>query len=283
MRSSLNYNVLKIVTLMNYSIIKVIGLLTLATTLLSVISASQSQYTLMPTDDTFVNSIRPTTVHDGKQDGNMDGYLQVRSYLETGSDPLVVRAIYTYIRFDLSGYGDITNARFQLTQSNSLTWEGDQVKVYGLPDNNSGFTTQDWEESSLTFNSTGDELVPSNLDNSMDPLLTDSLEDLGFLKPENEGQTDGGMSPGDIATLETGVLNDFLIDRAGNSVTLIVANVWPVNRTINFYDSSNTTASNRPMLTFNGTYSVPESNTYSIIVGLLAFGFVMVRRRLFLA
>lgn len=149
------------------------------------------------------------------------------------------RAMYAYIRFDLSAYSSSgRNASFFLTSIDGARWKLGQLKVYGLPQK-AGLTPQDWNESSLSYNTTGSELIkPVTV--GRDPF---NISELVFL-----GDMPAG-APGESVALSSDALDIFLYDHAGRKVTLIVACEFAANRAMNF--ASREAESGVPMLKLN--------------------------------
>lgn len=216
------------------------------------------QIILSPDADTYVDGHSP-----GSNYGS-EGILRARS--NAGAP----RAQYTYIRFDLSSLPGIeSGASFSLTADpGSPGWTGSQLEVYGLP-SLAAFTSQDWDPLSLTYNTTGSELLKP-LEVDVDPLNTADLVFLGNMPSSG----DSGFSP----TLSGLDLDSFLSDRLldGGLVTLIVANTYGSDRSLRFLSSE--AASGAPSLTVT---PIPEPSTYALIFGGLALTFVWWRRKHF--
>ena len=165
--------------------------------------------------------------------GDRNPRLLVRSLVEPS------RAIYAYIRFDLSDFRRSgRNASFCLTAIDGARWNLGQLKVYGLPEK-AGLTPQDWNEFSLSYNTTGSEFTkPVTVDK--DPLNTSDLVFLGDM-PEGE--------PGDTVCLSSDALDLFLDQHSDGTVTLLVACKFDANRFMIF--ASREAESGGPMLKLN--------------------------------
>ena len=165
--------------------------------------------------------------------GERNPRLLVRSL----GDP--TRAVYAYIRFDLSAYRSTgRNTSFCLTAIDGARWNLGQLKVYGLPVK-VGLTPQDWKEASLSYDTTGSEFIkPVSVDNN--PF---NISELIFL-----GDMPAG-APGESVSLSSEALDIFLYDHTGGMVTLLVACEFDANRSIIF--ASREAVSGAPMLKLN--------------------------------
>lgn len=146
------------------------------------------------------------------------------------------RAVYAYVRFDLSAYSRTSrNTSFILTSTDGARWNLGQLKVYGLP-KGAGLTPQDWNESSLSYNTTGTEFIKPVTVGS-DPFNTSKLVFLGDMP---------AGAPGESVALSSNALDIFLSDHMGGKVTLIVACQFAANRAMIF--ASREAESGVPML-----------------------------------
>ncbi len=195
--------------------------------------------------DTYVAGNDPDTSFD-----NSTGDTKARLLVRSLGDP--VRAYYAYIRFDISNYASISNgASFSLTANgSSQSWSDTDVEVYGLPAT-AGRTAQDWGETSLTYNSTGDEFIKPT-SSAEDPMVASNLVLLGTMP---------SGAAGDTVTLTGTALDSFLNTRVGNTVTLLVANTFNTSRILQF--NSREAVSNTPVLAF-GAELKPDPETITL-------------------
>lgn len=190
--------------------------------------ASAATITLTPTQDTTVWN------RDGHpwQDVNSGGETSLDLHQE-GS--LAINAI-SYIQFDLSSLGaaTINSATLGISRispnpidpgigssrsSGDGNWANSRIDIYGL-DNVSGNTAQNWDESTLTFNLTGDELTESSAD-SANPFVGGTVTDFSSL--ETIGNNDSAAGT-DTATLSDASLVTWLQGRVADNglVTFLV-------------------------------------------------------------
>jgi len=202
---------------------------------------------------------------------DMEGFLtrmQVRSRDVAGEG----RQHISYVRFNLAGETDISDAIFSLVTNNTTGWLGGQVQVYGLNDV-AGNTPQDWNEGTLSHNSSGDE-VPGDGDATTQDLGTIGtsgtenlwlLGDLPGLSPNPDGATV------DFSSTE---LVDFLNSRAGNFATLLIVNSDGTDRSLLF--RTREFAGFAPTLTLNpsggalaasNAQTVPEPTSSLLLLG----------------
>ena len=168
--------------------------------------------TLNADADTNIEESGPNDIEGGL------GRMQVRSRDVVGSG----RQHISYVRFDLSGYEEVTNASFSVTTSNGTNWPSGEVQVYGLNDV-IGNTPQTWIESGaggLSYNSSGAE-VPGDGDTTTQDLGSigstgvENLWALGDL-PANSGGS------GQTVSFSSAELDNFLSSRVGNLATLLI-------------------------------------------------------------
>lgn len=183
---------------------------------------------LLADSDTYVLGESP--------DQNYNDYNN-RLLVRSKSDP--VRAQYSYVRFDLSNYQAFYGgAIFNLTsQESGATFGADQVHVWGLRETG-GLTPQDWEEDSLSYNTTGIELVKP-VATAVDPFKPGNLTYLGSLSEHLVADTI------ETVALSGTALDEFLESRAGKKVTLIIANTFDANRNVIFFSSEETVSGKR--------------------------------------
>jgi hypothetical protein len=112
------------------------------------------------------------------------------------------------------------------------------MAVYGLSET-AGLTPQNWEEGSLTYNTTGSEFVKP-VATDVDLLMTNDLVLLGTLP---------AGSPDSTVLLAGSTLDSFVASRAGKIVTLILANDFNKNRAVFFHSRETTTSNATPTLT----------------------------------
>lgn len=168
--------------------------------------------------DTYVMGQDPDQNFDNER-------LLVRSL----GDP--VRAQYSYVRFDLSDFAQIAGgAVFSLTsQEGGATFSETQIHAWGLTDE-AGLTPQNWDEETLTYNTTGAELVKP-VATDVDPFATSNLVHLGCLSARSAAGTI------EAVTLSGAALDSFLNTRSGNRASLILANSFDGSRNATFFSS----------------------------------------------
>ena len=183
-------------------------LFALFSSLIAISSMLAESVTLTPDADTYVQGGTAPASNFDYPSGVQVPRLIVRSISD-----VAVRARYTYIRFNLSNISNLgAGAELSLSSINSSDWDGEKISVYGLKDV-AGLTPQLWEETELTYNSTGDELVKPAVLNAESLNPTD-LEFLGNL-PAGEGMS--------TAIFSSGALDTFLASRQGEKATFILA------------------------------------------------------------
>lgn len=179
--------------------------------------------------------------------------MQVRSRDVVGSG----RQHLSYVRFDLSGVGEVDSATFSVVTQNATNWLDGQVQVYGLNDV-AGNTPQNWVEagaSGLSYNSSGDE-VPGDGDTTTQDLGSigtsgaERLWQLGDL-PENLA---GSGQHIDFSSAE---LDSFLTSRIGGFATLLIVGADGTDRELIFSTKETGTGSARPELTFTDDIGPP--------------------------
>ena len=193
----------------------------------------------------------------------------VRSRNVSGSG----RQNVSYVRFNLLGEADISDAVLELTTSNTTSWLAGQLQVYGLNDV-PGNTPQDWTEAGsqgLTFNTTGAEIPGDGNAETQDlgsigTTGTENLWLLGDLPTLNP-------NPGDttVQFSSTELLN-FLNSRNGGLASILIVNANGTDRSVLFHTKEVT--GQEPRLILNagalGTaQTVPEPG--SGIVALVSF------------
>lgn len=174
---------------------------------------------LNPEADTFVMGGTNPDDNFNYPTGTNEAIMRVHS-----TSDQTVRARYAYLRFNLTNYTNIQpGGGLALTTSGWDSWDDEQIAVYGLTEAD-GLTPQNWDESSLTYNSTGDELIkPAALGSAS--LNTSDLVFLGHLP------AGGALS---TVTLTSPELDNFLAGRTGKRVTFILAGRQNASKEITF-------------------------------------------------
>ena len=230
-------------------------------------------FTPDPPGDTVWIADADTNIEESAPD-DMEGAknrMQVRSREVAGSG----RQHISYIRFDLQGETSISDAIFTLVTNNTTGWLSGQVQVYGL-NGVVGNTPQDWNEATLSYNSSGDE-VPGDGDATTQDLGTIGtsgaenlwlLGDLPTLNPNPNGELVDFSSP---------ELVDFLNSRAGGLATLLIVGANGSDRELIFRTKEYPGFA--PTLTLNPTggalaatssLAVPEPSAWLMLVVAVA-------------
>ncbi|MEO2044954.1 MAG: PEP-CTERM sorting domain-containing protein [Pirellulales bacterium] len=209
--------------------------------------ASDAVAVLIADADTNIEESQPTDI-----EGHKDR-MQVRSL---SPDSGAGRQNVTYVRFDLSNFspGDANGALYTMVSKASVNFISGQMLAYGLNDV-AGNTPQDWNEFS-GFDDPNDEpdagfiitggIVyndPNNPDSVGDEIGADGDEktqDLGTIGTSGtENLWDLGAtsfinpnSPGELYSLSSPGLDDFLNSRAGGLATILFVNKDNTNRAL---------------------------------------------------
>lgn len=197
--------------------LKTVGLAA-AFTMISGVPALAEMIELKPVADTYVKGEDPGTVYGNEIE------MRVRSF----DDGSIVRYQVAYLKFDLSFLADIKpGAELEiLTQGTSLLWDAPQIGVYLLTDA-AGNTPQDWDPTTLTYDTTGAEFTKPYA-NNVDPFNSGQLTYLGDLVPPAEA--------GGGAILSGAALDDLIAaEYAGDmEFTLVVVPQYLSNRATEF-------------------------------------------------
>ncbi|MEO2044957.1 MAG: hypothetical protein ABGX16_00100 [Pirellulales bacterium] len=179
--------------------------------------------------------------------------MQVRSRDVAGSG----RQHVSYIRFDLSGVGEVDNATFSVVTQNATNWLSGQAHVYGLNDV-AGNTPQNWVEagaSGLSYNASGDE-VPGDGDTTTQDLGT--IGTSGSERLWQVGDLPGNLSgSGQQIDFSSTELDNFLTSRIGEFATLLIVGADGTDRELLFSTKETGAGSARPELTFTDDVGPP--------------------------
>jgi len=202
-----------------------LGVLGVACCVAWLMTPASDAVALIADADSNIEEHTPTDI-----EGHLDR-MQTRSRPNAGSG----RQHISYVRFDLSSFspGDASGALFTMVSKNSTNFNTGQLQAYGLNDV-AGNTPQNWVEATLdpngvpiaglSFNATGDE-VPGDGDPETQDLGTigttgaENLWALGDLSGLNPN------APGQVTSLGSSELDNFLNSRAGNLATILVVNL----------------------------------------------------------
>ncbi|MEO2044951.1 MAG: polysaccharide lyase family protein [Pirellulales bacterium] len=215
-------------------------------------------FTPDPPGDTVLIADADTNIEESGPDdieGGLDR-MQVRSRDVAGTG----RQHISYVRFDLQGETSISEAIFTLVTNNTTGWLSGQVQVYGL-NGVVGNTPQDWNEATLSYNSSGEE-VPGDGDATTQDLGTIGtsgaenlwlLGDLSTLNPNPNGE---------LVDFSSAELVNFLNSRAGGLATLLIVNADGTDRSLLF--RTREYPGFAPTLTLNPTEGALASNALAV-------------------
>ena len=182
---------------------------------------------------------------------------------------------YIFLRFDLAEItaGSVTTASLNLTAYR--TTDSYDLNIYGLNDNVSG---QNWDEATVQFNSA--------------PGLTFDGDSDSRGRVDADTTLLGGItenaSEGVLLSFSDADLISFLNADTDGLVTFLIERETNVSGQARFASKEATTLGSGGTPVAAGTYAsylqldataIPEPATYALLGGLLALGYVMVRRR----
>jgi hypothetical protein len=190
----------------------------------------------------------------------------------SGSD----RNEYIFLRFDLAEItaGSVTTSSLNLTAYR--TEANYRLNIYGLNDNASG---QNWDEATVQFDGAPGLVFDS--DSSTRGLVGADTTLLGGNILEN-------ATEGAVLSFSDADLISFLNADTDGLVTFLIERETNVGGQARFASKEATTLDSGGTPVAAGTYAsylqvdataIPEPGTYALLGGLLALGYVMVRRR----
>ncbi|MGI9430553.1 MAG: PEP-CTERM sorting domain-containing protein [Bythopirellula sp.] len=183
----------------------------------------------------------------------------------------------SYVRFDLAGAAPAAGAVFRVKTKNTRGWIDGQVQVYGLNDV-AGNTTQNWDEATLSYNTTGDEQPGDGIEQTQDlgTIGTSGTENLWLLGnlPElnpNPNNTDVNFSSAE--------LDNFLNSRAGGLATLLIVGSNNTNRELLFHTKESVDSNFGFPVGPPQLFMVPEPTSLALtLLGIVGVGLNRGRR-----
>jgi hypothetical protein len=230
------------------------------------------------TADTYINSQASTTA-------NGSAGTLITKYTSNSSAPdggfIMARELRTILlRFDdlnLSNF-TVSSASINLTVAGITANSGGQANIFF-----SAYELQKgWTENAATWTMASfDAWTTAGAQSSADRTLTPFFTTSAYSINGTSGSTPV-LSAGDTITisLSAGVVQSW-IDNPTSNLGILV-DVWANSQyrypEVSFYSSEDAGASNRPTLVINGTSTIPEPTTYTLLAATVCFAAGLARR-----